>query len=68
MQTLVRALATVHRNIKSMESAPTVASTSRAALLEAYTIFCVMLITVIASTLVNLNNISRRASKNTLVR
>ncbi len=64
MQTLVLSLATVHKSIKSMESGPTVASTSRAALPEAYTKFCVMLMIVIASTLVNLNDISRCASKN----
>ncbi len=64
MQTSVRDLATVHGSIKSMAGAPTGASTSRAILPEAYTKICVMLIIVIASTLVNLNDTSRRASKN----
>jgi hypothetical protein len=64
MQTSVRVLATVHGSIKSMESGPTAANNPRAELPEAYTKFRVMLIIVIASTLVNLNNISRRASKN----
>jgi hypothetical protein len=40
------------------------ASTSCAAMPEVYTKFCVMLIIVIASTLVNLNKTSRGASKN----
>jgi hypothetical protein len=61
---LAHALATVHESITSMESAPTAASTSCAALPEAYTKFCVMLVIVIVSTLVNLNGISRHASKN----
>jgi hypothetical protein len=64
MQTSVRALATVHGSKKSMESAATVASTSRAALLEVYTKFCVTLTIVIASTLINLNDTSRCVSKN----
>jgi hypothetical protein len=44
MQTLVCTLATVHKSVKSMKSAPTATSTSRAALPEAYTKFRVMLI------------------------
>jgi hypothetical protein len=66
MQTSVRVLAIAHGNIKLMENAPTAGNTLHAEPLEAYTRSHVMCLIVIASTSVNLNNILRHASKNTL--